>query len=365
MLVDSLARGGAERLAVDVASALDRERFAPFFVVTRQGGPLEALLRDGDVPVTIIERHGKGVPVRMLARAHRLLREADVIHAHLFTSSMYGAVLSRTTGVPLVTRDPTWDGVRSFVRTRGYRHLIGPTARAVICPSDRVARSIEEEGVPREKLVVIDNGVKTGDTLPRDAARAELGLAQDAWVVGIVATLRIEKSHETLLRAFSALRGRSGPTTLCIVGDGPRRGELETLADQLGIRDDVVWAGDRHDARRLATAFDAAVICSAWEGLPFAALEVMAAGVPLVATRVGALPDVLDGGAGVLVDVGDDQGLARELEALRDDPVRAAAVAARAKRTIDERYAFDTMIERFADVYERALDGGPRGAQSG
>ena len=355
MLIDSLARGGAERVAVDVARSLDPARFSPFFVVTRQGGPLEQALRDASLPFTILGRWGKAPPLRMLARAHRLLRDADVIHAHLFTSSVYGALLSRTTGVPLVTRDPTWDGRRTIVRTRGYRHVIGRVAQVVICPSRRVARSIESEGVPAEKLVVIDNGVRQDDLLPRAEARRELGLVAEGPVIGIVATLRVEKAHETLLRGFALLRDRGRSATLCIVGDGPRRGELEALAASLGIADHVVWAGDRDDARRLVPAFDAAVICSAWEGLPFAALEVMAAGVPLVATRVGALPDVLSDGGGVIVEVGDHDALAEELEALLVDPERAMKIGAEGARTIASRYGYDAMIERFVDVYDGVL----------
>ncbi|MCZ7590375.1 MAG: glycosyltransferase [Gaiella sp.] len=356
MLISALPAGGAERVAVEVACALDRSRFAPFFVLTREGGPLEEPLREAGIPYTILGRRGRWIPIRTMIRAHRLLRDADIIHAHLFSSSMYGALLARTTGVPLVTRDPTWDGRRTLVRTWGYRWWISPRARYIVCPSDLVARSIEEEGVPRRKLRVIVNGVPTGTALTRREARAELGLSADEWVIGIIATLRVEKAHEVLLRAFARLLREGRVPTLCIVGDGPQKTFLHDVAEELGLDGRVVWAGHRRDARRLARAFDTAVICSSWEGLPLAALEILAAGTPLVATRVGVLPRILDRGVGLLVDVDDDAGLARALARLMDEPARAAEQSVRGLRAVEDDYSFDRMIKEFTALYDEVLD---------
>ena len=358
MLLDALPPGGAERVAVEVACSLDSARFTPFFVLTRAGGPLEAPLRANGIPVTILGPRGREVPIRMLLRARHLLRDADVIHAHMFGSSVWGALLSRVTGVPLITRDPTWSGERTWMRTYAYRYWIGRRARVIICPSELVARSIEDEGVPAERLRVIVNGVPRTEALPREAARAELGLAPEAWVIGIIANLREEKAHEVLLRAFARILGDGRAATLCIVGDGPRRDELQALAQTLGIDQRVVWAGNRVDARRLASAFDTAVICSSWEGLPLAALEVLAAGVPLVASRVGALPHVVEDGAGVLFEPGDDEDLARRLAALIDDPELARDIGQRGLRRIEDRYRFERMVDEFAQVYDEVLENG-------
>ena len=364
MLIDSLMPGGAERVAVEVACSLDRIRFDPFFVVTRHGGPLETPLRAAGIPVSIMHRRGKLPPLRMLRRAHQLLSKADLIHAHMFPSSIWGALLSRTTGVPLVTRDPTWSGERTRTRTYAYRYWIGPTAKVVISPSALVAKSIEEEGVPPAKIRVIVNGVPRDEALARTAARAELGLDPDAWVIGIIANLREEKAHEVLLQAFARLRGEGRSASLCLVGDGPRREALEAEARRLGVMEDVVWAGNRADARRLASAFDTAVICSNWEGLPLAALEVLAAGVPLVASRVGVLPSVVEGDAGLLFEAGDDEGLARELVRLMDDVDLARRVGENGLRRIEERYRFERMLEEFAGVYDEVLGGADEASRS-
>ena len=134
MLIDSFEAGGAERIAVEVASGLDRERFSPIVVATRHGGPLEDVLRRADVEYIVLGRR-RGFSPRKYRRAHRLLRNVDLIHSHKLGSNLWGALLSRTTGVPLVAREPTFSGIRSRLRTYGYRWWIAPVARCIICPS--------------------------------------------------------------------------------------------------------------------------------------------------------------------------------------------------------------------------------------
>ena len=114
MLIDSFGAGGAERIAVEVASGLDRERYSPIVVATRHGGPLENVLRQAGVDYVVLGRR-RGFSPRKYLRAHRLLRNVDLIHSHKFGSNLWGALLSRTTRVPLVARDPTFSGIRSKI----------------------------------------------------------------------------------------------------------------------------------------------------------------------------------------------------------------------------------------------------------
>jgi glycosyltransferase involved in cell wall biosynthesis len=357
MLIDSLLAGGAERIAVEVACALDRTKFSPWVVVTRHTGPLQNLLDEAGVGYTILSRKRGFSPAKYL-HAMRLVRAFDLLHAHKFGSNVWGSLLVRQTGVPLVVRDPRFSGVRTWQRTYGYRFLIGRTAKRIICPSTKLADSLVAEGVDPALLVVIPNGVRLDAALPRAEARAELGLKADATVVGIVARLRPEKQHEVLLRAAARLVREHRSLTLCIVGDGPTRKPLEQLAIKLGLRDVVSWAGERRDAKRIVSAFDVGVICSAWEGLPVASLEILAAGVPLVSTAVGALPEVLSGGAGLLVEPGDDAGLAAAIASILDDPTRAAELGRLGRQRIADEYSFARMVADFERVYTEVLLGG-------
>jgi glycosyltransferase involved in cell wall biosynthesis len=351
MLIDSFLAGGAERIAVEVACGLDRNRFEPSVIATRTSGPLEDKLRSAGIPYLVLGRRRGFAPMKLL-KAHRAIAGADILHAHKLGSNMWGALLARTTRVPLVVREPTFSGVRTKQRSLGYRHWVAPVARRVICPTEVVARSLEADGFTPQQIRVIPNGVPLDAALPRTEARAELGLDESARVVGIVARLRLEKAHEVLLRAIARIADARPDLRLAVVGDGSRRAELTQLGDQLGIGERIVWAGERRDARRVISAFDMGVICSSWEGLPVAALETMAAGVPLVATRVGTLPEILADGAGVLVDVGDDAALAVALAQLLDDPVAARAIGERGRDRIRREHAFERMISEFAAIYE-------------
>jgi glycosyltransferase involved in cell wall biosynthesis len=351
MLVDSFLAGGAERIAVEVACGLDRTLFEPMVIATRSGGPLQVKLQSEGIPHLVLGRRRGFSPLKLL-KAHRAIAGAGILHAHKYGSNMWGALLARTTRVPLVVREPTFNGVRSKRRSLGYRYWVAPVARRVICPTEVVARSLVEDGFSPGQISVIPNGVPLDAALSRAEARAELDLDGQARVVGIVARLRLEKAHEVLFRAVAHIAGARPDLRLAVVGDGSRRDELKQLARELGIEDVVVWAGERRDARRVVSAFDVGVICSSWEGLPVAALETMAAGVPLVATRVGTMPEILAGGAGALVAVGDDRGLADTLARLLDDAEEARAIGERGRERIRREHAFERMIKEFVDVYD-------------
>lgn len=353
VVIDCLVAAGAERIAVDVACALDRSRFEPFVIVTRYDGALSETLEAGGVPYTILDRR-HGFSPRKYARAQRLVRSADLISAHKLGSNFWGGVLSLTTGKPLVALEPSFSGVNTPMRTLAYRWWIGRLARKIMCPSQIVAASLVDIGVSSKLLEVVPNGVSLDAAESREIARAELGLDPDDFVVGIIARLREEKAHEVLLHAAARLRSDGRRLAVCVVGDGPRRPELEHLAAQLRLDVAVVWAGERRDAKRLARAFDVGVICSDWEGLPVAALEILAAGTPLVTTAVGTMPEILDG-AGTVVPVRDDEALAAAIADLMDHPDRLADAGARGREIVQERFGFEQMVRGFERVYADVL----------
>ncbi len=355
-LVDSLLAGGAERVAVELACGLDRERYEPHVLVSRGDGPLLELLERSAVPYTILGRADAWDlgPWRI---AHRhLVEHADLLHSHKFGSNAWGALLARTARVPLVAHEHNFSEAASRSRRFIDRRWIASRAHRVLCVSQSVADVERASGVPDERIEVVPNGVRIGAAWPVGAARAELGLGGRSFTIGIVGRLRPEKAHEVLLEAVADLARAGRDVRLCVVGDGPRMNELQLLAARLGIDGRVTWAGERRDAATLAGAFDASVVCSHWEGLPLAALESMAAGVPLVASSVGGLPTLLDGDAGVLVPPADPAALAGALRELIDDPLRRADIAAAGQARVAERYSFDGMVRHVQDIYDLALE---------
>jgi glycosyltransferase involved in cell wall biosynthesis len=197
--------------------------------------------------------------------------------------------------------------------------------------SEALADAVHEhERIPREHIVVIPNGV--ADLPPKDsgkvqALRALLVGERPGPVVGVTARLVWEKGLDVLLRAW-ATRRRHDETrgTLVIAGDGPERAALEQLVVSLGLSESVVLAGTVSDVASFYRMLDVFVLSSVSEGLPMALLEAMAAGLPIVATRVGGVPDALGNGeAGLLVDPSDDSGLSLALETLLSDIERPSS----------------------------------------
>jgi glycosyltransferase involved in cell wall biosynthesis len=356
-MIDSLLAGGAERVAVEIACGLDRARFTPHVVVTRHSGPLESSLREANVQVTLLGRTGRLSP-SAVAHTWKLARESDLIHAHKFPSSVWGALLARAAGVPLVTHDHNWSAGRSRGRSLVNRAWIAPASHRMLCVSESVARALAADGVPSHRIEVAENGVHLDVPVERSAARRELGLDDSEFVVGAVAALRPEKSHELLLEAVSLLRADGREVRLCLVGSGPRAEELRGVAAGLGIEPHVVWAGQRRDAPGLVAAFDVAVICSRWEGLPLAALEALAAEVPLVATAVGGIPELLSDSAGFLVDYGEPDLLARSIATVMDEPGEARARARNGRLRVERRHGLEQTIQRVEAVYDQALHAG-------
>jgi glycosyltransferase involved in cell wall biosynthesis len=355
VLLDTLAAGGAERVAVDLACLVDRAAYDPHVVATKRGGPLEEQLIEAGIPCTVLGRRRR-TSVRPTLRALRLARGSDLIHSHLFGNNVWGALLAQTTGVPLLAHEHN----RAWRQTRFEpildRHLIGRTAHRILCVSEEVARSLRAEGVEPGRIEIVRNGVRLDRPLPPAAARSELGLSDEDMVVGAVASLRPEKAHDVLLRGFAVLVGGGRPALrLCLVGDGTERSRLQALARQLGIESRVVWAGERRDAARLVSAFDVAVLCSRSEGLPLAALEAMVAGTPLIATRVGTMPELLEGGAGLLVDPDDSAGLAEAIAELLENRERARELARRARSVIADGYDLGSVVRRVEGIYRGAL----------
>ena len=353
VLVDSLLVGGAERLAVDLAAAVDQSRFVPHVVVSRCSGPLEAVLRDSGVSFTVLNRRRR-FSITAWRRALAIARRSDLIHSHKFSSNAWGALLARLSGTPLIAHEHNFAATPTRLRALIERRWIAPVARQIICVSESVATGERDMGISPHRLVVVPNGVMLTAAISRGAARAELALGDSDYVVGIVAQLRPEKAHEVLIEAASIIAERDG-FRVCIVGSGPLEAALRNHCTQCGVDDVVVWAGEQPQAARLARAFDATVVCSDWEGMPLAALESMAAAVPVVGTRVGGLVDLLADDAGVLIAPRNAAELAQAIERLRRDPERAREIADRGMQRVRERHGFDHMVRSIQQIYDEAL----------
>jgi glycosyltransferase involved in cell wall biosynthesis len=291
-----------------------------------------------------------------LARALRELRPG-VVNAHSSTDHWLAALACRwLRPAPALVRTRHISlPVANALATRWlYRQA---TARVVTTGDAIVRQLVADNGLDPARVESIPTGIDMSryGTMRRDDARRALGLPADVPVVGIVATLRSWKGHRHLLDAIA--RVADARTVLVIVGDGPQREALERQAAALGLGARVRFAGQQRDVAPWLASLDVfALPSTANEGVPQALLQAMAAGVPCVTTRAGAIPEIArDGETALVVPPGDPAALASAIDRLLDDRALGARLAASARAHVVPRFDLATMLDRMEAAFRRAI----------
>jgi glycosyltransferase involved in cell wall biosynthesis len=356
---------GAETVATRLALGLDDSRFRSILCSTRPSAPEHvAEARANGVEVLELNRRSR-YDVWRWRPLVRLLRggSVDVVHAHKFASNLWGALLLPRGPLPiLLAHEHTWS-YEGKLRRVVDRELIARRAGAIVAvsPRDRM-RMIELEGIAPSKVVFIPNGIPERPAGDRARARRELGLAEADAVVGTVCSLRPQKELETALRALSRLAPHRPTLRFLIVGDGPERGRLERLAEELGVP--TVFLGQRpnDELPDLVAAMDVLVLSSRFEGMPLAVLEWMAAAKPIVASRVGGIPSMVeDEQEALLVPPRDYVAFGEAIGRLLDDPAERERLGDAARRRQQAEFRFEHTLGLLEDLYERLLAGAGTG----
>jgi glycosyltransferase involved in cell wall biosynthesis len=355
-LIKGLGPGGAEQLLVSSARVADHDRFrytAAFLRPdkTQLVGPLE----EAGVTTVLLGAGGHGLGWVRDLRAR--MREHDVMHAHSPLPAAVARLVALTLPrhrrpVTVSTEHNVWGSFA--LPTRLLNAATAPLDRMRWAVSDEVRRSMWP-GLGHGVEVLV-HGVVQDDGSPvpgtRARVRRELGLSDDAVVAITVANLRREKDYPNLLRAAREALGSDSRLVVLAVGQGPLEREVHALHQELGLGERVRLLGHRTDVPDLLAASDVFVLASAHEGLPVSIMEAMVAGLPVVATAVGGVPEAVDDGAsGTLVPARDPGALARALTSVSTDAgLRAsmAEVARRRARRFDIRSAVDVQQRVYA-----------------
>ena len=297
------------------------------------------------------------------SRVQPALRElrSDVLHAHQVGALFYAGPAARAAGVPLIVHTEHINNIRKagagYLRRQRMSWLWWWAARQVrrfFCVSEDIAAEMASRRiVPKHKLAVVLNGINTEpfrQPVDRDALRRSLGIPGDAPVIGTVGRLNEVKRQDLLLRGFTKVKARYPEARLLLVGDGPMRGELQALADQLGVADAVHFAGYQAHPERCLGAMDVFALTSRLEGLPLAILEAWAAGLPVVASAVGGVPDLVEHGRnGLLFPSGDEATLVDSLTRMLGDRGEARTLGDAGRTEVFDRYD----LRRMASDYDR------------
>ena len=354
--------GGTELNAIRTAELLDRSRFDLRVVSLQDHGPLLERYAAAGVPVHPLPLKSLYRPsvLRRGAALVRLLRKhrVEIVHAHDIYSNLFAVPWARLAGARTLASRRWWEGSPGMAWRLASRRAYG-MAHAVLANSDAIGRLVtDREGVSPDHVFVVPNFVDAEmfTPPPADAVRAlrsELGIPSGVPVIGIVANLLPIKNHALLLRAAAVLREQDLAFHLVMVGDGPERGRLEQLADQLDLRAAVTFAGRLPNRPNLHHLFDISVLSSDSEGMPNTVLEAMAAARPVVSTRVGAVADaVVHGESGLLVEPGDVSGLASALSWLIRSPADASRLGAAAYDVAFTRHSPRAALGRLEHLYE-------------
>ena len=334
-------------------------------------GALYDEAREAGAEVMSLDSRMRQAPSAMLrlVRAMRRFRP-DVVITRGFNAETLGRSAAAIARVPssVVWKHNCGD-LKRRMRTRVADRLLDPvTDHYFGVAFGQVPYLVNDLGLKGSKIRIIRNGVDP-EAHPRitDAARVSeirdsLGLEASDRVVGILAVLRTEKDHATFLRAGRAVVERMPQARLLVVGDGPRREELEALSADLGLGDRAIFAGMRSDVGDLLSVIDVVVLSSfTIECFPFAVLEAMSASVPAVCTAIGGLPELVeDGVTGYLVPPRDPEGLADGILRVLEPEGRAAEMGAAARRRLQERFTLERSITETERILESIVAGSGR-----
>lgn len=361
LLITELNIGGAERIVQQLATRLPRDRYDVTVACLYDPSAIAADIQAADIPVIDLEMRRK-VDLRAPYRLLGFLRQRDIhiLHTHLFHANLLGAIVGTLTRTPIIiaTRHSMEIG---GVHREWMNRLVTSLRDAVVTVSPQVHKvEVDRAHASPTKIADIPGGVEVRayrvDPNHVDELKRSWDLETGDPVVGTVGRLVDPKGHGHLLDALAKVRSQIAGVKALLVGDGTLRTEMERRAEALGLSDTVIFTGIRRDVPEVLALLDVFVLPSLWEGLPIALLEAMAAGLPVVATRVGGVPEVVvEGETGLLVPPRDPEALAQAILTLLRDPDLRQAMGQAGRERVREHFSVDQMVKKTESLYQRLL----------
>jgi glycosyltransferase involved in cell wall biosynthesis len=354
-LLTSFDVGGTERQMVELLRRLDRTTFDIHLACFHRRGALESRATERIASIAAFPIRGFQRPstLRHLLAFARWCRRLDarIVHTCELYANIFGLPGAALAGVPFrignrrELRTPDKSAAQIACQRVAYK-----AAHAVVANSIAAARQLESEGVPQGKIRTIPNGVDCSTFRPIGERR---GLRR----IVTVANLRAEKGHDTLVAAAPRIVRHQPDVEFCIVGDGPERAAIAEQVSARGLGSHFRFLGQRDDVPALLASSDLFVLPSRTEACPNGVLEAMACALPIVATRVGGIPELIEHGTdGLLVDAGAPDALAGALIDLMEGPDRALRLGRAARERAERSFSLDVMVARFEQLYLSRLE---------
>lgn len=360
-VVDSLGVGGLEVLLESLIEGL-QDQCNHAVCAIRAPGAIADRLREHGTPFEVLgraEQRDLSVIPRLAKRIRALA--PDVVHAHS-DGATDALVSAKMAGVATVFTEHGWVAPSIPTRRVWLRRGFLRFADRVVAVSEHLRNYLTQQlWVPARKIRLIRNSVPplaVPSEAQRNAVRARLGVSERTRLIGAVGMMRSVKNHPGLVEAFSLVAQRRSDVALLIVGDGPRRAEIEATIRRFALTDLVLLPGCLANARETLAALDVFVLPSDMEGTSLALLEAAWCGLPIVATDAGGNAEVIEPGrSGTLVPCRDPAALARAIEQYLNECERAGEFGARARERVGSHYSFDFFLEAHASLYRQLARG--------
>jgi glycosyltransferase involved in cell wall biosynthesis len=350
-IITSLNFGGAEIMMLDLARGFSSEFFEIKVATVVRGGSLEEDFKETGIEVRVFEKKGK-VGLGVIWKLWRFLRheKPDIVHTHLFGGDTWGriaAILARVSVIISTEHNTNLD--EGWVK-RKVKKFLSLFTKKIVAVSEAVKKySVSRDKIKEKKIIVIPNGINLDKF--SGVPEKEFG---DPPVIGVVGRLEEQKGHKYLFEALNLIK--TIPWILWVVGDGSKKNELERLAKDLNLRERIIFLGARRNIPEILSGIDISSFPSLWEGLGLAVLEAAAAGKPIVASRVGGIPEIIsDGETGILVEPKNVKSLADGLERVLLGKIDAREMGARAKKMVQEKFGVEKMVEAYDKLYKELL----------
>lgn len=354
-IVEDLRTGGLEKVVRNIVLNLNRTRFDPEVWCLARGGEVAEEIAARGVRVHLSDmgrRPSLGFLVRLAGRLRRV--NARIVHCHGYTACTVGraaAVLARTSQVFAHIHT---QGLWLQPRQRRLERVLSAFSTKIICVSESVREFVvQEERISREKTAVIYNGVPDPPQPDGECARRHFGIREEAKVLGCVASLEPHKGHAILIEAARIARLALNDLVLLIVGDGSLRNQLERSAREAGI--EAVFAGRLEDVGLALAAMDAVALLSlVREGLSLAIIEAMAASKPIISSRLGGLPEIVEDRAnGLLCEPGDSAEAADCILKILGNAEVGRSMGEVGRRTFLKNFTLERMLSEIERLYEK------------
>jgi len=375
-IIARLNIGGPAIHTILLTAGLNDQRFESMLVTgvegKYEGNMLDLAAAKGVEPIIIPQLRRNVDPLGSLItlfKLYRLMRRErpHIVHTHTATAGLLGRLAAKLAGVPVILHTfhgHVLHGYFGPLQSKALvwmERLLARLSDRIVTVSEGQRQELAAYGIaPLEKITVVPLGFELEELLAceshRGELRRELGLTDGNKLVGIVARLVPIKNHHLFLQAAQVVAEAVPQARFLVVGDGELREELEVYARDLGLDEKAFFTGWRRDLPRLYADLDVVALTSINEGTPVSLIEALAAGVPVVATAVGGVPDVVvDGETGYLVEAGDVKGLAEAIIELLRNPERAKEMGSAGREAVYPRFATQTLIANVEGLYAQLL----------